>query len=150
MEVNQVSDRPASQAFYLVAGRLLFVETLDPRLRILIVPLFAGWQLTRVSVPNKSPDIRINFTCGVKPPELPRDLNQFEIAEGGRCYTDGADFYLTLRDSVMHLVGSTPVTVDISLGEVPGPEILCWPRSLLLRFVRRCDVLGCLTFIAAA
>ena len=122
MEVNQVSDRPASQAFYLVAGRLLFVETLDPQLRILIVPLFAGWQLTRIYEPNKSPDIRINFTCGVKPPELPSDLNQFEIAEGGRCYTKGADVYLTLRDSVMHLVGNTPVTVDISLGEVPGPR----------------------------
>ena len=121
MEFNQVSDRPASSAFYSVAGRLLFVESPDLRLRNLIVPLFAGWQLTRVYQPDKSPDIRINFTCGVKPPGLPSDLNQFEIAEGGRCYTRDADVYLALRDSVMHLVGSTPVTVDISLADVPGP-----------------------------
>jgi hypothetical protein len=122
MKVNQVSDRPASQAFYLVAGRLLFVETLDLRLRDLIEPLFAGWQLTRTDEPNKSPDIRIKFTCGVKPPELPGDLNEFEIAEGGRCYTSGADVHLALRDSMMHLVSSTPITVYISLAEVPGPR----------------------------
>ncbi|HEU4871936.1 MAG TPA: hypothetical protein VFT44_02475 [Pyrinomonadaceae bacterium] len=121
MKVNQVSDRPASSAFYSVAGRLLFVESPDIRLRNLIIPLFAGWQLTRIYEPDKSPDIRITFTCGVKLAEHPSNLNQFEIAEGGRCYTTGADVYLALGDSVMHLVGSTPLTVDISLAEVPDP-----------------------------
>ena len=120
MEVNQVSDRPASQGFYLVAGRLLFVETLDPQLRSLIEVLCLGWQLTPVSFPDKSPDIRINFSCGETPLELPRHLNQFEIAEGGRCYTDGTDFYLALRDSVVHLVDGTPLTVDVSLVELPS------------------------------
>ena len=52
MEVIQVSDRPASQSFYAVAGRLLFVESLDLRLRNLIEQLFAGWQLTPVSFPD--------------------------------------------------------------------------------------------------
>jgi hypothetical protein len=122
MKVNEVSDRPASSAFYSVAGRLLFVESPDLRLRNLIIPLFAGWQLTRIYKTDKSPDIRINFTYGAKLPELPHDLNQFEIAEGGRCYTRGADVYLTLRDSLMHLVGSTPVRVYILLTEVPGPR----------------------------
>jgi hypothetical protein len=122
MKVNQVSDRPASRAFYSVAGRLLLVETLDLRLRNLIEVLFSGWQLTPVSSPDSSPDIRINFTCGETPLALPRHLNQFEIAEGGRCYTDGADFYLALRGSVVHLVSGTPVTVDVSLAKLPGPE----------------------------
>ena len=121
MQVIQVSDRPAYQFFYTVAGRLLFVETHDLRLRNLIVPLFAGWQLTRIYKPDRSPDIRIDFTCGIKPPELPLDLNQFDIAEGGRCCTRDADVYLTLRDSLMHLVGSTPVRVHILLAEVPSP-----------------------------
>jgi hypothetical protein len=122
MKVIRGFYRPASSAFYLVAGRLLFVDILDLRLRNLIVPLFAGWQLSRIYEPNKSPDIRINFACGIKPPELPSDLNQFEIAEGGRCYTKGADVFLTLRDSMMHLVGGTPVTVHILLAEVPDPR----------------------------
>ncbi len=89
MEVIQVSDRPAFQAFYSVAGRLLFVESLDLQLRKLIVELFAGWQLTPVPVPHRSPDIRINFFCGETLRQVPRDLNHFEIAAGGRCYTDG-------------------------------------------------------------
>lgn len=122
MEVIQVFDRPASQSFYSVAGRLLFVESLDLRLRTLIGPLFGGWQLTPVSSLDRSPDIRINFSCGDTPFELPRHLNQFEIAEGGRCYTDGADLYLALRDSVVHLVSGTPVAVSVSLAELPGPR----------------------------
>jgi hypothetical protein len=122
MKVDQVSDRPASSAFYSVAGRLLFVESPDLRLRNLLIPLFAGWQLIRIYNPDKSPDIRIDFTCGIKLPELPSDLNQFEIADGGRCYTRGADVFLALRDSLMHLVGSTPVTVHILLAKVPGPR----------------------------
>ena len=122
MEVIQVSDRPASHAFYAVAGRLLFVESPDPQLRSLIEVLFAGWQLTPVSSPDRSPDIRINFSCGETPLEPPRHLNQFEIAEGGRCYTDGADFYLALRNSMVHLVNGTPITVDVSLAELPGPR----------------------------
>lgn len=121
MEVIQVFDRPASQSFYSVAGRLLFIESREPELRNLIGLLFGGWQLTPVSLSDRSPDIRINFSCGDKLPELPRDLNQFEIAEGGRCYTDGADLYLALRDSVVHLVNGAPVAVNVSLAELPGP-----------------------------
>jgi hypothetical protein len=120
MQVIQVSDRPAYEAFYSVAGRLLFVETHDRRLRNLIGPLFDGWQLTPVSFPDRSPDIRINVTCGETPLELPRHLNPFEIAGGGRCYTDGVDLYLALRDSVLHLRSGTPVTVDVSFTERPG------------------------------
>jgi hypothetical protein len=119
MKVNQVSDRPAYQAFYSVAGRLLFVEILDLRLRNLIELLFSGWQLTPVSFPDRSPDIRINFACA-KLPEPSRYVSTFEIAEGGRCYTEGADFYLALRHSLVHLVGGTKVTVNVWLAEIPG------------------------------
>jgi hypothetical protein len=119
MEVIQVSDRPAPQAFYSVAGRLLFVESTDLRLHNLIVPLFAGWQLTRIYKPDKSPDIRITFCCSAKLPELPCDLNQFEIADGGRSCTDGADLYLALRSSLVHLVRGMPVEVNVLLTELP-------------------------------
>ena len=121
MEVIKVLDRPVSQTFYSVAGRLLFVETLDLRLRSLIDLLFSGWQVTPVSFPDRSADIRINFACADTSLEIPDHLNQFEIAEGGRCYIDGADFYLALRNSLVHLVSGTPVTVNVSLPEIPGP-----------------------------
>ena len=120
MEVFQVSDRPASRDFYSVAGRLLFVESIDRELRNLIVELFSGWQLTPVPVPHRSPDIRISFSCGETPQEIPRDLNHFEIAEGGKCYTDGADFHLVLGNALVHLQHGSPVSVDVSLTELPG------------------------------
>src|SRR5215217_3968729 len=103
MEVIQVSDRPASQSFYEVAGRLLFIESIDLRLGNLIARLFAGWQLAPVSLPDRSPDIRIRFFCGDYLPEIPSNLNRFEIAEGGQCYTDGADYYLALGNALVHM-----------------------------------------------
>jgi hypothetical protein len=120
MEVFQVFNRPAPQAFYSVAGRLLFVESNDRELRSLIVELFAGWQLTPVPTPHRSPDIRISFHCGETPQEIRSDLDHFEVAEGGVCYTDGADFYLALGKSLIHLQNGSPITIDVSLRELPA------------------------------
>ena len=120
MEVFQVFDRPASQAFYSVAGRFLFVESSDPELRNVVVELFAGWQLTPVPVPHRSPDIRINFKRCETPHEIRRDLDHFEVADGGKCYTDGDDFYLVLGNALVHLQNGSPVTVDVSLRELPA------------------------------
>jgi len=119
MKVIQVPDRSASRMLYAVAGRLLFVESTDQRLGKLIERLCAGWQLTPVSFLERSPDIRINFFCGNSRPQIPRDLNQFEIADGGQCYTDGAGFYLTLGDALMHLQHGEPVVIKIWLERIP-------------------------------
>lgn len=119
MEVFQVFDRPAPQGFYSVAGRLLFVESIDPELRSVIVQLFAGWLLTPVPVPHRSPDIRISFSCGETPQEIPGDLNHFEIADGGKCYTHGADLYLVLGGALIHLQQGSPVNVDVSFTKLP-------------------------------
>lgn len=118
MEVIQALDRPASRMLYAVAGRLLFVET-DHRLGNLIERLCAGWQLTPVFFIERSPDIRINFFCSNTRPPIPRNLKQFEIADGGQCYTDGAGFYLALGNSLMHLQHGEPVVVKIWLEHIP-------------------------------
>ncbi len=118
MELIQVSDRPASQSFYEVAGRLLFIESVDLRLGNLIERLFTGWQLAPVSFPTQSADIRIQFFCGSLP-EIPQSLNRFEIAEGGQCYTDGADYYLALGNALVH-VGHGRAGVWFS--ELPDPK----------------------------
>ena len=122
MEVIRVPGRPASQSFYAVAGRLLFFESSDLRLGNLIERLFAGWQLTPVSHTNQSPDIRINFFSGEKPPTIPQNLNQFEIAEGGKCYTDGADYYLALGGALLQLQNAGPVTVSVWLTQDPRQD----------------------------
>lgn len=118
MEVFQVFDRPVLRSFYSVAGRLLFIESNDRELRSLIVELFAGWQLTPVPEPHRPPDMRINFNCGETPREISRDLNHFDVAEDGKCYTDGADFYLLLGNALVHLQNGTPLTIDVSLSEM--------------------------------
>src|SRR4051812_12488153 len=104
MKAIQVFDRPASQAFYSIAGRLLFTECDNPELRKLIVDLFTGWQLTPVYLPDRSPDIQINFSCGEVSSGFFRDLDQFEIAEGGKCYTDDGGLRLELGEAVVQLV----------------------------------------------
>src|SRR5262249_9668836 len=52
-------------------------------------------------------------------PEIRRDLNYFEVAEGGKCYTDGPDFYLVLGNALVHLQNGSPVIIDVSLRELP-------------------------------
>src|ERR1041385_2650269 len=119
MEVIQVFDRPASQAFYSVAGRLLFTECNDPELQDLIVDLFSGWQLTPVSPPGRSPDIQIKFSCSAVSSRFSRDLDQFEIAEGGKCYADASGLYLELGGAMVQLVNGSSVAVDVSFTELP-------------------------------
>ena len=119
MEVIQVFDRPASQAFYSVAGRLLFTECFSYELRNLIVDLFAGWQLTPVPFPDRSPDIQISFSCGEAPQKILLSLEQFEIAEGGKCYTDGSGLYLELGGAVVHLEHGSSVSVKVSFLGLP-------------------------------
>lgn len=119
MEAIQAFDRPAFQTFYSIAGRLLFIESLNLELRSLIVELFAGWQLTPVSFPDRSPDIQISFSCEALPQRIPRHLKTFEIAEGGKCYTDAAGLHLELGGPVVHLENGRSVSVKVSFTELP-------------------------------
>ena len=119
MEGIPVLDRPASQRFYAVAGRLLFTETIDLRLRDLIDRLFAGWQLTPLSFPDRSPDIRIDFFYRESKPQIPGDVEQFEIADGGQCYSYRDGFYLEAGDALMHLENGAPVSVKVWFAELP-------------------------------
>lgn len=122
MGVIQVPARPASHDFYAVAGRLLFIESFNLQLRNLLVELFAGWQLTPVTAPDQAPDVRIEFFCGDALPEIPPTLNHFEIADGGKCYTNGADYYLTLSNTLLHLQNGNEIAVSVWFTELPGPR----------------------------
>ena len=109
MEVIKVFDRPASRSFYTVAGRFLFVETVDLRLAPLVQQLFAGWQLSPVSPPQREAEIEIRFfgeQCGL---EIPSHLDQFEVADGGRCYTFASGYYLQFGNSLMRLAQESVV-----------------------------------------
>ncbi|HEU4510453.1 MAG TPA: hypothetical protein VFR78_19615 [Pyrinomonadaceae bacterium] len=133
MEVIQAFDRPASQRFYEVAGRLLFIESVDLRLAHLIEQLFSGWQLTPVSVPDRSPDIQIRF----KPdqlPTVPRGSLGFDITDGGKCYTDDADLWLVLGGAVVHLRGRDLIDADVWVERVldEGDPVLARAASFVV------------------
>src|SRR6476659_4956139 len=117
MQVNQVDIRPAPDALYTVAGRLLFTQSFNHQLRNLIGFLFAGWQLTPVSLTDRTPDIRISFFCGDRQPDIPDNLNQFEIAGGGQCYTGTGELYVALQDSLLRLKETKPLSVDVWFAE---------------------------------
>jgi hypothetical protein len=127
MNVIQVLDRPASQSFYAVAGRLLFVESLDLQLATLIERLFTGWQLTPVSFPDRSPNINIVFFSGIDLPEIPSGLSltEFDVANGGRLYSASDFCYLKFENSLLHLEprpgSGAQVDVAIWLKQFPGP-----------------------------
>jgi hypothetical protein len=119
MKVIKVFDRPASRSFYEVAGRLLFIESIDPQLVTPVERLFAGWQLAPVDAfPDRSPDIRIQFFCGDALPEVPNHLNRVEIAGGGQWYTGGTAYYLTLGKALVHLQAGN---AGVWFSELPRP-----------------------------
>ena len=117
MEVIQVFDRPASRSFYTVAGRFLFIEA-DLRLAQLVQQLFAGWQLTPTSPPPCAAEIEIRFFGDEPGPDIPGDLNQFDIAEGGRCYTEANAYYLQFGNSLLRLRQDVPVALNVKTGGV--------------------------------
>ncbi len=123
MNANQVLDRPASQKLYAVAGRLLFVQSLDSKLAPLSERLFAGWQLTPVSLPERNPDIKITFRCVESLPPVPAGLSQFEVAEGGRCYSAGEQYYLVFANSLLRLQPGNPVTVSVFISAPKDAEL---------------------------
>lgn len=140
MEVIQVFDRPASRSFYTVAGRFLFVETIDLRLAQLLAGLFAGWQLTPVSSPGSNAEIEIRFYSGGPAPDIPPALNQFAIADGGHCYAGPDGYYLRFDNSLLRLRQGVPVQVDVWVRETPlsaDAELACVTSFAVCAALRR-------------
>ena len=138
----QVLDRPASQSFYAVAGRLLFVESFDRHLAASIARLFAGWQVTPVSSPQRNPDINIVFFCDEDLPEIPSasSLSQFDVANEGRCYTTPEGFFLQFSQSVMRLQSGNPLRVSVSISGPSDVELARVTSFAVCAALRRFDV----------
>ncbi|HVF23589.1 MAG TPA: ATP-binding protein [Pyrinomonadaceae bacterium] len=92
---------------------MLFIQSSDRELATRIERLFAGWQLTPLSSLERNPDIKITFTTGKRLPEVPVGLKQFEVAEGGRCYTSDDEYYLQFGSSLLRLQEKNPVSVSV-------------------------------------
>ena len=65
------------------------------------------------------PTFGLNFPAATQRPQIPPNLDQFEIAEGGQCYTDRSDFYLALGNALIHLENGAPISVRVWFEELP-------------------------------
>jgi len=113
----QVLDRPASQRFYAVAGRLLFIETFDRHLAARIERLFCGWQLTPVSFSERRPNVNIAFYCCEDLPRIPSSfsVSQVDVAHGGRLYTATDSYYLVFENCLLHVAPLAAATKSVDV-----------------------------------
>ena len=136
----KVLDRPVSQSFYAVAGRLLFIQCFDRHLAARIERLFAGWQLTPVSSADVTPDIKINFSSAGSLPATPRGLTEFEVAEGGRCYVDTDELYLQFDNSLLLLEQKSPINVSVFIRGANDVELGRVTSFAVCAALRRCGL----------
>ena len=99
------------------------MESNDPNLVPSVEKLFAGWQLTPISSPERHPDIRISFSGCEALPSVPGELSEFEVAGGGRCYTTEDGYYLKFAQSLLHLKTGEQVSVEIFATDVTDVEL---------------------------
>jgi hypothetical protein len=88
------------QTLYLVADQSIVVEAQDTWAANVIEKLFAGWYLTRAGLKSEGP-AAIVIRSMARPPQIPLGWQQFEIAGGGVCCTDGRVSYIDIEGSVI-------------------------------------------------
>src|SRR6476620_12617775 len=88
------AERPAFANCYAVAGRFISLQTSNCEINELLKRYFAGWHVSAVPAPDGgSPDVSIIFHNLGDRPEPPANLIPFEVAEGGRCRTNGQIYF---------------------------------------------------------
>jgi hypothetical protein len=132
---------------YRVAGESLLVETLDAWAAAAVETLFAGWYL----MPDDGPDDLtsapgIVMSSEVRPAPIPGGLDEFEVAGGGRCYTNGSASFVDVEGSVIAIgkPGDGPIDVRTD-GPLPfeAPaltRVVTYALSAALRHRRRFEL----------
>src|SRR5262249_18906279 len=94
--------RPATKMFYLVAGRIILIDTADEWTLQAVSEVFSGWFFDLLP-PHITADANatIHIHSGVDLPSIPPDLKSFEITCGGRCFTDENHYYLKVDDALI-------------------------------------------------
>lgn len=106
--------RPALKSFYTVAGRTFCVEARESWAAELFRRHFSGWHFQRSGAgADASATIRV---FDAAPPPLPAGLDSFEVASGGRCYTDGLTYHLEYDGSRVSVGGADGAQVEVFVG----------------------------------
>jgi hypothetical protein len=116
-------NRPAvsRRTLYRVAGESLLVETRDSWATAAVDTLFAGWYLMPDdAVDGITPAPGIVMSSEVRPAPIPKGLEEFEVAGGGTCYTDGRTSYLDIEGSVVAIGEPGAGTIEVRMdGPLP-------------------------------
>ncbi len=113
-------DRPAHESFYTVAGRSLCVSAAEEWAARLFARHFSGWHFSPAETTDgREPDARINVRASLEPrPAIPAAFGSFEVAEGGRCHTDGLTYIFEVYGSLVRVSGVEPL-VEVWVDEAP-------------------------------
>ena len=106
------------RTIYRVAGQSIVVEAQDNWAAKVIEELFAGWYLSpdtnSTAAQNaESPAPALVIRSSVSPPQMPRGWDQFEIAGGGQCCTDGQASYIDIEGSIVVIGKRQSGTVEV-------------------------------------
>jgi hypothetical protein len=112
------SSRPAFVVYFTVAGRFICVESDDEHSTELFRRYFAGWHIA----PHKGDiglraDTTIRVHAFEQTPDVPADLEPFDVAAGGICHTDGQTYFFVNHDSVVRVSAENPTRVDVWIGK---------------------------------
>lgn len=115
------------RTIYQVAGQSLPVEARDAWSASVIDTLFAGWYLAGDDEAAAGQDMpAIVMKRAAQPIQMPAGLQEFAIADGGTCYTDGRRSFIDVEGSIVAIGTAGPASVEISASErlaLQGPAL---------------------------
>jgi hypothetical protein len=137
---SQEFARPAHVNFYSVAGLSICVETDHRWIGDAFDRQFSGSHL-KPSTPTGESSTTIRIFDS-PPPKLPLGLESFQVAEGGRCFTDGSLYHISYDDSLVSVEGNARATVNVWLGASgqTGAALARLFFTATAAAVRRCEL----------
>ncbi len=117
MNTLSIPARPALQRFYRVAGRFLLVAADDIWSAEAFSRFFDGWYFSPSDAGDGlNPDAVIRINRRQPLPQLPPDLQSYELPGDGYCHSDGTAFYIEFGSSLIALTGDCSSEVEVWLG----------------------------------
>lgn len=134
--------------FYITAGRLLCIQSLDQWSATLADRFASAFYLEPAPGHHTSAEVAytIRISASEPVPPVPADLRNFEIAFGC-CYTDGQSYYLQVEDSLVVIGLRATKTINVWIGDTTRAKLpLSLDRVLsyaLEAALRRCGLYQC-------
>lgn len=129
---------------YSVAGRSILVEAQDQWAAEAIEKLFASWYLTPEITTRAEPArMRLVIRSTAPPPQIPEGWQQFQIAGGGVCSTDGNSSYIDIEGSIIAISAAGFAAVEVwAKGplDVRSPVLTRIMTYALAAVLRRCGL----------